>query len=87
VLYKQLSRKVVNMYRVTFDEAKGQLLALINAAIKGEQVLIIKDAQEVVQLVPVAPPKRHAQFGSAKGLITIAEDFDAPLEDFAEYMP
>ena len=24
--------------------------------------------------------------GSAKGLITIAEDFDAPLEDFQDYM-
>ena len=24
--------------------------------------------------------------GSAKGLITIAEDFDAPLEDFKDYM-
>jgi antitoxin (DNA-binding transcriptional repressor) of toxin-antitoxin stability system len=75
------------MYQVTFNEAQGRLLALINAAMRGEQVLIFKDAQEVVQLVPVAPPKRQAQFGSAKGMITIAEDFDAPLEDFAEYMP
>jgi len=28
--------------------------------------------------------KPHRRFGSAKGLITIAEDFDAPLEDFQE---
>lgn len=26
------------------------------------------------------------QFGSAKGMITMADDFDAPLEDFREYM-
>ena len=26
------------------------------------------------------------KFGSAKGLIKIAEDFDDPLEDFREYM-
>jgi antitoxin (DNA-binding transcriptional repressor) of toxin-antitoxin stability system len=75
------------MYQVTFDEAKGKLLALINAAIEGEQVLIFVDDQEVVQLVPVAPPERHPQFGSAKGLIKMANDFDAPLDDFAEYMP
>ncbi|HEX3532414.1 MAG TPA: DUF2281 domain-containing protein [Thermoanaerobaculia bacterium] len=28
--------------------------------------------------------KPQRRFGSAKGLITIAEDFDAPLEDFKE---
>lgn len=26
------------------------------------------------------------QFGSARGLISMSEDFDEPLEDFAEYM-
>jgi Protein of unknown function (DUF2281) len=26
------------------------------------------------------------QFGSAKGMIRIAKDFDEPLEDFEEYM-
>jgi hypothetical protein len=31
----------------------------------------------------IAPARR--QPGSAKGLISIADDFDAPLADFAEY--
>lgn len=74
------------MYEVRLDEAKRRLLALIDAAIEGEEVLIVKDDQQVVQLVPVTRPERHPQFGSAKGLITVAEDFDAPLQDFAEYM-
>jgi antitoxin (DNA-binding transcriptional repressor) of toxin-antitoxin stability system len=75
------------MYQVRLDEARSRLLALINAAIEGEKVLIFKDDRQVVQLVPIAPPERHPQFGSAKGLITMTENFDAPLEDFAEYMP
>jgi predicted DNA-binding antitoxin AbrB/MazE fold protein len=29
---------------------------------------------------------RQRTFGSARGLIKIADDFDAPLEDFREYM-
>ncbi|MEA2604346.1 MAG: hypothetical protein QOF89_5338 [Acidobacteriota bacterium] len=29
---------------------------------------------------------RQRTFGSAKGLIRIADDFDEPLEDFREYM-
>ncbi|MFN4787068.1 MAG: DUF2281 domain-containing protein, partial [Pseudanabaena sp.] len=27
------------------------------------------------------------KFGSAKGLIKMSDDFDEPLEDFAEYAP
>jgi hypothetical protein len=30
--------------------------------------------------------KRRRQAGSAKGLITISDDFDEPLEDFKDYM-
>ena len=33
----------------------------------------------------VAPVRRQA--GSAKGQIKLAADFDAPLDEFAEYMP
>jgi len=74
------------MLRVSLEEAKPRLLDLINAVLKGETVFIIKDSQQTVQLVPAVPPPRR-QFGSAKGLIVMAEDFDAPLSDFDEYMP
>ncbi len=74
------------MLQVNLEEAKSRLLELINAALEGEQVIIIKDLQEAVQLVPATPLTRR-QFGSAKGLIIISEDFDAPLADFSKYMP
>ena len=33
------------------------------------------------------PEKKERQFGSMKGLVkTIADDFDAPLKDFEDYM-
>lgn len=73
------------MYQVNLAEAITRLRDLINAAISGEAVFIKNDHQ-VVQLVPVAPPQRCPQFGSAKGLITMADDFGAPLADFEEYM-
>lgn len=53
---------------------------LIEAAVGGDEVLIAKDEQHIVRLVPVSGAKPVPQFGSAKGLITMAEDFDAPLE-------
>lgn len=74
------------MYRVTLSEAQTRLMSLIAAALEGETVLIAKEDGCFVQLVPVEKPQRHPQFGSAKGLIVMAEDFDAPLADFAEYM-
>lgn len=31
-------------------------------------------------------PKPRPKFGSAKGTFVMADDFEAPLEDFKEYM-
>lgn len=72
------------MQAVTLEEAKTQLVDLVEAAISGETVVITKDGQQV-QLVLVQGPQ-HPQFGSARGQIWIADDFDAPLTDFDEYM-
>lgn len=74
------------MQTVTLDEAKTHLVDLIEAATAGEEVFIQKNEEIAVQLVPRAVKRRKRQFGSAKGLITMAPDFDAPLEDFKEYM-
>jgi len=74
------------MHQINVEEAKSSLPELIDAAINGEEVVIAKDAEHVVRLVPVSRAKPRPQFGSAKGLILIADDFDEPLEDFAEYM-
>ena len=69
-------------YQIKLDEAKIRRLDLIEAAIKGEEVFILGDDQLAVKLVPVKPPKRQAQFGSARGLVIMLDDFDEPLEDF-----
>lgn len=58
------------MLQVSLEEAKSRLLELVNAALKGETVVILKDLQEAVQLVPAIPQARR-QFGSAKGLIVM----------------
>ncbi len=33
-----------------------------------------------------AQPEKRPVFGSAKGMFILAPDFDAPLDDFKEYM-
>ena len=76
------------MVQVSVEEAKLSLPDLIAKAINGETIFITQDGQQPVQLVPVPIQdiKRPRQPGSAKGLIWMSDDFDAPLEDFKEYM-
>ena len=74
------------MHQVNIEEAKTHLTDLIDAAVNGEEILITKDDQHVVKLVPVTKAKPRPQFDSAKGLITMSDDFDEPLKDFEEYL-
>lgn len=74
------------MHQVNVEEAKTRLPDLIDAAVNGEEIVIAKDEQRLVKLVPVARLNPRPQFGSARGLITMSDDFDEPLEDFTEYM-
>ncbi|HLL76713.1 MAG TPA: DUF2281 domain-containing protein [Pyrinomonadaceae bacterium] len=74
------------MHQVNVEEAQTHLPDLIDAAVNCEEIIIAKDEQRLVKLVPAARAKPRPQFGSARGLITMAEDFDEPLEDFDEYM-
>lgn len=75
------------MTQVTLEEAGTQLGKLVEAANRGEEVIITQNSQPVAKLVSLPRTRPRAQFGSAKDLlIYMAEDFDAPLEDFKEYM-
>jgi prevent-host-death family protein len=80
-------RRYAMTYQVDITEAQRRLLDLIQAAEQGEEVIITRDQQPLIQLVPLHQLTNRPQFGSARGLITIADDFDAPLDDFREYMP
>jgi prevent-host-death family protein len=64
-------------------EAKAQFSTLVRKALQGEEVVIARDNKPLVKLVPVAVQGRKP--GSAKGRVTIAADFDAPLHDFSDY--
>ncbi|MGI8641215.1 MAG: type II toxin-antitoxin system Phd/YefM family antitoxin [Pyrinomonadaceae bacterium] len=74
------------MQQVTVKEAQTILSSLIQAAIDGEEVVIKCENQIAVKLVIVEKEKSRRKIGLAKGLITMREDFDEPLEDFEEYM-
>jgi len=64
-------------------EAKARFSEVIQTAMLGETIIITKENRPVVRITAIKPAKRMP--GTGKG-IWMAPDFDAPLEDFAEYM-
>lgn len=71
---------------VDLEKAKASLPDLLEAARHGEEVVLTRDEQPVAKIVSLMPEPARPRFGSASGLVTMADDFDAPLEDFNEYM-
>ncbi len=77
------------MIEVTMQEMGKNVLQLIQQANAGEEVVILSKNLPVVKLsqIKAVNGKRKPRVpGSANGLIRMADDFDAPLEDFAEYI-
>lgn len=75
------------MTQVTIHEAKTHLSRLIQRALQGEEIIIAKGKKPLVKLVVLPEARQHRRLGAAKGvIIEMAADFDAPLDDFEEYM-
>jgi len=74
------------MQQVNLREAQEQLPELVEAALRGEEIVITRDNQPVAKLVQLTENDGDLRLGSAKGLIVIHDDFDEPLEDFQDYM-
>ncbi len=75
------------MHQVTIHEAKTHLSKLIQEALNGEEVIIAKGKAPLVRLEVLPHVKVERRLGGAKGLIVhMDDDFNTPLEDFAEYM-
>lgn len=77
------------MSTLTIQEAQASLAELIHRLAPGEEILITENNQPVARLLgsesrSVAKPRK---LGSLAGTVQyMAPDFDAPLEDFKEYM-
>lgn len=74
------------MATVTIEEAQARLGELIDKLQPGEEMVITRNAEPVAKLV-AATTSMPRQPGLLKDkILYMAEDFDAPLEDFKEYM-
>lgn len=82
-----MAEHAVSTHAVDVKDLESRALELVDQAAGGEEVVLTRNGEPIAKLIPFTgtrPVKRRA--GSAKGLIEMADDFDAPLEDFREYM-
>lgn len=66
---------------VNVHEAKTHLSRLLERVRLGEEITIAKAGKPVARLVAVEGSRKRRVPGSAKGTISYADDFDAPLPD------
>lgn len=67
------------MPTVSEDEAAESFPDLLDRVAGGERVVITRTGRPVADLVP--HPQTDVVFGLGRGMIDIAEDFDAPCDN------
>jgi prevent-host-death family protein len=72
---------VVNMH-----DAKSSLSRLVKRAAGGEEILIANHGKPVAMLTRIPNRGKHVPWDIFKGKIEMATDFDAPLEEFQDYL-
>jgi antitoxin (DNA-binding transcriptional repressor) of toxin-antitoxin stability system len=73
---------------VSLEEASARLAELIDLLAPGDEIIIARASAPVARLIAQQPPLRQPrQPGTLKdAILFMADDFDAPLDDFKEYM-
>ncbi|WP_456476821.1 type II toxin-antitoxin system Phd/YefM family antitoxin [Oceanithermus sp.] len=71
--------------QVNVHAAKTHLSRLLEEVLLGEEVVIARGGKPVARLVPVQEAPARRTPGTARGLVRMTDDFDAPLPaDLAE---
>ncbi len=75
----------MNMAKVTTREVKTNVSKGMKKSLAGEEVMITKGNEHLI--LDSRAEKFSRRLGGAKNIIkTMPQDFNAPLEDFKDYM-
>lgn len=69
------------MTQVNIHEAKTRFSRLLRRVAAGEEITIANRGVPVARLVPIPPAETTRKLGLFRGLMTVPDDFDAPLPD------
>ena len=70
---------------VNMHEAKTSLSQLVKRALAGEEVIIARNGEPLVRLVPVEKAKTQRVPGRSKGKVWISPDFELTDEEIDEF--
>ena len=73
------------MRNIDINQVKQQLPKILEQDIE-ETIIITKQGLPIAKIIGIGKKKKQREFGPAKGLIKMADDFDTLLEDFKEYI-
>lgn len=71
----------MSIKRVSLAEANDQLAELIDAAGRGDEIVIEAEGKTPVRLTLVKAERQKRVFGQHQGMVSMSPDFDAPLPD------
>lgn len=75
------------MQTLALEQAQATFADLLRQVAHGEEFTITQNGEPKAKLSAVSSHKHaHAQAGSLPGKIWMSPDFDAPLDDFRDYM-
>ncbi len=73
------------MKYVDVAEAQTIFLQLLEDVLNGEEIIFTRDSQPIAKFTRIERDDEELRYGSAKGLMTMREDFDDAIEDFKDY--
>lgn len=74
------------MTTLTIEEVQAKLADLVDELEPGEEVVITRNQRAVARLIG-GDAQSQRKLGTLRGTVTyMSPDFDAPLEEFKEYM-
>lgn len=74
------------MSQLMLEDCDSHVVGVVEQALANGEVFFLRDSKPVAKIVPLSEDQPASHFGNAKeDLIYMADDFDAPMEDFEDY--
>jgi antitoxin (DNA-binding transcriptional repressor) of toxin-antitoxin stability system len=71
---------------VDLKDVPQRLLDLVDEASRSGELVLTHEGEAVAKIIPLRRARAPRRPGSARGMVHMADDFDATPEDFRDYM-
>jgi antitoxin (DNA-binding transcriptional repressor) of toxin-antitoxin stability system len=71
---------------VDLKDVPQRLLDLVDEASRSGELVLTHEGEAVAKIIPLRRARAPRRPGSARGMVHMADDFDATPEDFRDYL-